>query len=143
MSNISEQEKYYIKYLKYKNKYIDLNEQINGGGVGALGKKFANVASTVGKKAVAAAKSSGLAELKNTAKQSLADVSASAVEAAKQLAASTAASAQNAVNNAAASAQNAVNNVNNPNSVMRGSTNPDDVWRSLTLEQKQRLIALL
>ena len=150
---MSEQDKYYKKYLKYKKKYISLENQMGGGkwdSFKAAAKKGASVASSIAsnpavKEAAAAAATTAVAvaaqqpsvQAKLAQAQQAYNNSPSA-QLAAQVAlshpAAQSAMAHPVVQQLKQSAQTGINNANQ---------NPDDVWNTLSLTQKQKLISML
>ncbi len=168
MSSLSEQQKYQKKYLKYKKKYLMLEEEMNGGGIWSAVKKGASSASSVAKKGVAIASSA----VKNPEFQAVASAALTTAVAqprvqeklnqaqqyysnspnlqlATQIASQTAMShpkVQSALANPtvqSAMSHPAVQQIKSQQAQARLGQNPDDIWKTLTLEQKQKLILLL
>jgi hypothetical protein len=178
MSNLSENEKYHKKYLKYKQKYIALEQEIGGGSkwkaVKSAAKKGATYAHSIASNpAVQAVASSAASAALATASQQP-QVQAKLAQAQQyyanspnvQIAAQVAmthpkvqsAMAHPMVQSAIAQSNTAQSNTaqsntaqsNNSQSTMaqpdvptQTSQNPDDVWKTLSMSQKQKLIAML
>ncbi len=162
MSNIDEQQRYHLKYLKYKNKYLALENQMGSGGKFSAFKKAATSAAKTGASVAksaasnpivqAAALSAAATAVQNpTVQAKLAQVqTAYANSPSAQLAAQVAMSSstvQSAMSNP--TVQTAMSHpvtqaaLSGTSSSSSSSQSPDDVWRTLTIDQKQKLIGML
>jgi hypothetical protein len=143
----AEDEKYYKKYLKYKNKYIQLEEDLEGAGF----------ASSLKAAAKSAYKSPTLRQMASTAATVAAQdptIQAKLAKAQQALANSPNAQVALALAKAHPTVQSAMANPK-VQSVMGSSIvqtalqqqkpieNPDQVWSTLSLEKKQKLLAFL
>ncbi len=144
-----ENEKYYKKYLKYKQKYIQLEEEIGGGSKLNLLKSFAKKGASVAKSVAS-----------NPAVQAVATSAAMTAAQQPEVQAKLAEIQQTYNTNPAAqlAAQMAMSNPKVQSvmakpivqqvkqSVQTGNVSSqalDNVWRTLSIEQKQKLIDLL
>jgi spermidine/putrescine-binding protein len=124
--SLSEDEKYQKKYLKYKEKYFELKGGSKWSSFKIAAKKGISVASdVVSHPAVQAVASSAATAAITTAVQRP-EVQAKLAQ------------AQQAYYNSP-TAQSAFNNQNVP----QASNNPDEIWKTLTMDQKQKLISML
>ena len=137
LTNMSpEDQKYYKKYLKYKNKYIELEKNMNGAGLG-----LASALKLAKSTAKSAAKSPLAKEIATTAIQSpTVQTKLQQVQTAYANSPNTQLVAQVAMSNPSVQTE-----MEKPivQSTLQGSNSPDNVWRTLTLEQKTKLIKLL